>query len=79
MIRLLHEAYNWENEKIQTGETEFISYMTNTLTKQNRNDKHMDWTIIAHDNNNQLNKPTINKISPNDFMTFFRKIPKGRK
>ena len=31
--RLLHEAYNWEKEKIQTGEKGFISYMTNTLNK----------------------------------------------
>ena len=29
----MHEAYNSEKGKIQTGEKGFISYMTNTLNK----------------------------------------------
>ena len=57
--RLLHEAYNWEKEKIQTGEKGFISYMTNPL---NRIGMTYIWIEqLAHDNNNQQKKPTINQ------------------
>ena len=56
--RLLHDAYNWEKEKIQTGEKGFISYMINTL---NRIGMTNIWIKqLAHDNNNQLKKPKIN-------------------
>ena len=57
--RLLHEAYNWEKEKIQRGEKGFISYMTNTLNRIGMTDLWIEQ--LAHDNNNQLKKPTLNK------------------
>ena len=56
--RLLHEAYNWEEENIQTGEKGFISYMTNTLNKIRMANMWIEQ--LEHDNNNQLKKPTIN-------------------
>ena len=57
--RLLHHAYNWEKEKIQTGEKGFMSYMTNTLNRIGMTNIWIEQ--LAHDNNNQLKKPSINK------------------
>ena len=57
--RLLHEAYNWEKEKIITGEKGFISYMTNTLNRIGMSNIWIDQ--FEHDQNEQLNKPIINK------------------
>ena len=57
--RLLHEAYNWGKEKIQTGEKGFIRYMTNTLNRIGMTNIWIEQ--FAHDNDNQLKLPTINK------------------
>ena len=49
----------WEKEKIQTGEKGFMSYMTNTLNRIGMTNIWIEQ--LAHDNNNQLKKPSINK------------------
>ena len=45
--------------KIQTGEKGFVSYMTNTLNRIGMTNIWIEQ--LAHDNNNQLKKPSINK------------------
>ena len=47
------------NEKIHTGEKGFICYMTNILNRIGLTNIWIEQ--FAHDNNNQLKKPTINK------------------
>ena len=54
--RQLHEAYNWEKEKIQTGKKVFINYTTNTLNRIGMTNIWIEQ--LPHDNNNQLKKPT---------------------
>ena len=57
--RLLHEAYNYEKQKIQSGEKGFINYITNTLNRIGITNIWIEQ--FDHDNNEQLIKPTINK------------------
>ena len=70
--RLLHHAYNWEKEKIQTGEKGFMSYMTNTLNRIGMTNIWIEQ--LAHDNNNQLKKPSINNIQNNSKLIFLNSI-----
>ena len=57
--RLLHEAYNLEKQKIQTGDTGFFNYVTNVLDKITMSNVWMDQ--IEHDRNNIFEKSIINK------------------
>ena len=67
--RLLHEAYNYEKEKIQSGEKGFISYITNTLNRIGMTNIWIEQ--FDHDNNKQLIKPTINKSILKRFHVIF--------
>ena len=57
--RLLHEAYNWEKEKMQAGENGFISYIVNTLNKIGMANIWIEQ--FEYENNRLLTKPVINK------------------
>ena len=57
--RLLYEAYNLEKQKLQTGETVFLNYITNVLNKIGMSNVWIDQ--IEHDRNNLLEKPVIAK------------------
>ena len=57
--RLLHEAYNWEKEKMQAGEKGFISYIVNILNKIGMANIWIEQ--FEYEKNRLLNKPVINK------------------
>ena len=57
--RLLHEAYNWEKENMQTGGKGFISYIVNTLNKIGMANIWIEQ--FEYEKNRLLNKPIINK------------------
>ena len=57
--RLLYEAYNLEKQKLQTGETVILNYITNVLNKIGMSNVCIDQ--IEHDRNNLLEKPVIAK------------------
>ena len=69
MIDLCMKHTIGQKEKIETREKGFISYMTNTL---NRIGMANIWIEqLAHGNNNQLKKPTINKKYPETISLHF--------
>ena len=70
--RLLHEAFNLEKQKIQTGERGFFNYITHVLDKIGMSNVWKDQ--IEHDRNNILEKSIITKPILIRFKMCFHKL-----
>ena len=75
--RLLHEAYNLEKQKLQTGEKGFIKYITDVLNKIGMSNVWIGQ--IEHDRNNLLEKPLINKAILTRFNDVFSQTAMAQK